>query len=177
LGGIKSYLAIFITSFFVLLNISYLFFGVYGYQTSRGGDLVRIEIYKYSIQILKGGWLLGMGLGSFQDKVATLSTGNLFFQANGLPYALHPHNLFLAIWLNLGLLGILIFLYLLYIIISKLTHSLTLVSVLALSSLIAVLIHGLFDTTYLKNDLSAIFWLIFAMSIILSQNEQKNSTN
>lgn len=173
-SGAKPYLAIFITSFIALLNILYLFFSVHGYQTSRGGDLVRIEIYKYSIQILKGDWLFGIGLGNFQDKVAVLSASNSIFQSNGLSYALHPHNLFLAIWLNLGLLGILVFMYLLYIIISKLASRLTLISVSVLSALTAILIHGLFDTTYFKNDLSAIFWLIFAYSIIIFQKQSDN---
>jgi len=32
---------------------------------------------------------------------------------------------------------------------------------------LAILVHGIVDTTYFKNDLSAIFWIILAMSVII----------
>lgn len=164
-------------SFFAILNIIYLFFSVYGYQATRGGDLVRIEIYKYSLQMLRADWLFGIGLGTFYDKITALSVGNSSFQSNGLSYALHPHNLFMGIWLSIGLLGMLAFFYLLYLIISKLMQKITVTSSLVFAALVAILIHGLFDTTYFKNDLSAIFWLIFAISVIIKRDEQKASNN
>ena len=38
----------------------------------------------------------------------------------------------------------------------------------------AILFHGLFDTTYLKNDLAAIFWLLIAVSLVLKKQNEKD---
>ena len=128
-----------------------------------GSNMVRKEIYSYSVEMLKGNYLFGMGLGSFQDKIDKLSLGNQSFRIYGLPYALHPHNLFLAVWLYLGLAGILTFLSGLFIFFYRGLKSRSPDQVLILGAMTAILVHGLFDTTYFKNDLSAIFWLTVAL--------------
>lgn len=143
---------------------------------NQGGDNIRKEIYKYSLTMIRENPLMGIGLGSFQKKIDQISANNGSFQEFGIRYALHPHNLYMAMWLNLGLVGLIIFIILLGIIIKNLfknKNEIFLRSCL-FAALIAVLVHGLFDTTYFKNDLSAIFWLIFAASFILwNKNEQK----
>ncbi|PIS07344.1 hypothetical protein COT78_04275, partial [Candidatus Berkelbacteria bacterium CG10_big_fil_rev_8_21_14_0_10_43_13] len=42
-----------------------------------------------------------------------------------------------------------------------------LIPVCLMMAMAAILIHGLFDTTYFKNDLSSIFWLIIALAEVL----------
>ena len=175
-NNISNIFSLFLPVALILLNSVYFIFSL-NYQTSRGGDLIRISIYKYSLQLLKTNWLLGIGLDNFQNKINTLSLGDATFQLNGLQYALHPHNLYLAFWLYLGILGILAFLIMLYIIIRNLFKTMTFASISMISALFAVLVHGFFDTTYFKNDLSTIFWLIIAFSIILSYDKQKTPNN
>lgn len=155
--------------FFVLLNISYLFFSILNYKTSRGGDVIRIEIYKYSVQLIKSHPLFGIGLGKFQEQIGNLSSPDLSFQQFGLPYALHPHNLMMAVWLNLGVVGLIAFVWLLFRILRNAFDSDSYFRVPVIAALMTMLIHGLFDTTYFKNDLSVIFWLIFAESLIITK--------
>lgn len=146
---------------------------------NQGGDNIRIEIYKYSITLTRENPITGIGLGSFQEKIDQISSDNGSFQAFGIRYALHPHNLFLAMWLNLGIIGLLVFLALLGITIKNLfkNKSEAFIKSCIFAALIAILVHGLFDTTYFKNDLSSIFWLIFAMSFLLSLANKSSEKN
>lgn len=128
----------------------------------------RLQIYHYSFEVGKTNPVFGIGLGSFQTKIADISKSDIDFQVKILSSALHPHNIYLAMWLNLGILGLVVFL----IIIGRFFHQLwlkinTTAAIYLMAAMVAILIHGLFDTTYFKNDLSAIFWLILAFSEII----------
>ena len=71
----------------------------------------------------------------------------------------HPHNIFFAFWLNAGLLGLIaLFIFIVF------THRRFTYPLIAFWGL---LIHGLFDTPFWKNDLSMIFWLILGAIVIL----------
>jgi len=130
---------------------------------------VRVEIYRYAYQLIKTHPLLGIGPGEFQPAVEKISISNEGFQLYGLSYALHPHDIYLAFWLNLGLAGLVIFLILViyfFIKISRCAGSVFLTSAFC-AAMVAILVHGIIDTTYFKNDLSTIFWIILAMSVII----------
>jgi O-antigen ligase len=134
----------------------------------------RIDIYNYSFQMVKEAPIFGIGLGEFHNRITNLSAGNDYFIQNTLSYALHPHNLLLALWLNLGILGLISFAGLTYFHLLK--QQTTPMLCAPLAALSAILIHGLFDTTYFKNDLSAVFFLILAILFIFKydKNTLKN---
>lgn len=157
----------------IIVATIFLIFAARKIAPNQGGDSIRLEIYHYSIEMVKKNPILGIGLGSFQERIDQISATNAGFQQFGISYALHPHNLFLAIWLNLGLAGLIIFLVLLWQIIHNLFKDKTepFIKSCIFAALIAVLVHGLFDTTYFKNDLSAIFWLIFALSFVVKKSK------
>ena len=134
-----------------------------------GGDSVRQDITRYSWQMVREHPIRGVGLGNFQDTIAATAAGDAGFQTFAWPFAMHPHNLALALWLNLGIAGLLIF----FVIIWQTAKGLAAApeGSFYLAALAAILVHGIFDTTYFKNDLSAVFWLIFALS--LAQNRRQ----
>lgn len=137
---------------------------------------VRVEIYRYTYELVKTHPVLGIGPGEFQNAVESISKSNAGFQLYGLSYALHPHNVYLAFWLNLGLAGLLIFLFLIiyfFIRISR-SHGSTFFASTLCAAMIAILVHGIFDTTYFKNDLAAIFFLLLAASFIIGGRENGN---
>jgi len=159
----------------VLANMLYFYFFLrIKFPVGAGSDKIRQEIYDYSINLLKTDWLFGIGLGNFQDKIRALSMQDFSFINFGLSYALHPHNLMMAIWLNLGIFGLLSFLFVIGIFVKKIISSPpSILRASAGGAMIAILVHGLFDTTYFKNDLSAIFWLLVAFSIIINLKVNK----
>jgi len=152
----------------VAVNVVYFYFFLQiKFPSGAASDKVRQEIYDYAVKLLKSDWLLGIGLGSFQKNVQTLSTTDYSFINFGLPYALHPHNLLLAIWLNLGLAGLIAFLFIIGNFLKQIiVSSPSIIRASVGAAMTAVLVHGLFDTTYFKNDLSAIFWLLMAFAAV-----------
>lgn len=129
----------------------------------------RLQIYKYALDIGKTNPILGIGLGNFQTKITDISKNNIDFQVKTLPSAIHPHNVYLAMWLNLGILGLIIFVIMAVNFFCRLWSGRNYYLALCLmAAMSAILIHGLFDTTYFKNDLSAVFWLILAFAELIT---------
>jgi len=157
--------------FMVILAVG-LFFYKYGFNPAS--DNIRLEIYRYAWQITKSNPVLGIGLGNFQIKIAEVTANALDFKTHALPYAIHPHNIFLAFWLNLGLVGLGIFVLMIgkFLLSLKKISKKNMIQGVLLMTMVAILVHGLFDTPYFKNDLSTTFWLILAFSGIASNFNQ-----
>jgi putative inorganic carbon (HCO3(-)) transporter len=118
----------------------------------------RLVIWQSAWEIIKDHPLIGIGPGMFQKYY-------LDYQSRFAPYpewaVPQPHNLFLAFWLQVGLLGLVGFIWLLVQFFRSLTPKK--LSIILMATIVSILIHGLVDTTYWKNDLSVIFWLIIAL--------------
>lgn len=119
----------------------------------------RLVIWQSAWEILKDHPLIGIGPGMFQKYYLT-------YQAQLSPYpewaVPQPHNLFLAFWLQTGLLGLIGLIWLLITFFIKVFKH-KLVNFFLASTMIYILAHGLIDTTYWKNDLAVIFWLVIAL--------------
>ena len=104
--------------------------------------------------------LIGIGPGTFQDYFP-------LYPKWGVP---QPHNLFLAFLLQAGIIGFIGFIWLILYFFKKnfklLTTQYSLLIVVIMSY---ILIHGLVDTTYWKNDLSLIFWLIIGTMAVIKK--------
>jgi O-antigen ligase len=91
---------------------------------------------------------------------------------------MYPHNIFLNFWTELGIFGALLFIWLIarYLLTAlRLTNELRAkdsrnryLTLGLLSAMIAIVVHGLVDVPYFKNDLSAMFWILFALLGILN---------
>lgn len=114
----------------------------------------RLVIWQSAARITKDHLLVGIGPGMFQKYY-------LDYQVFFPPYpewaVPQPHNIFLAFWLQTGLLGLVGFIWLLVVFFKKNLFA---------AAMVCILVHGLVDTTYWKNDLAMIFWLIIALSCI-----------
>jgi O-antigen ligase len=119
-------------------------------------------IWQSAEKVLENSWVWGIGAGNFQEKY-------LEYQKYFAPYlewaVPHPHNLYLALWLYGGIFGLVGFLALVFFWFSALFRSQKNPSLrfIGLGIMLYVLLHGLVDTTYLKNDLAVLFWLLFAL--------------
>ena len=78
----------------------------------------------------------------------------------------HPQNLYLSFWLYGGMIGFLAFgAMLVFWFREALSKSDGKAIIMALGIMIYIVIHGLFDATYFKNDLAVIFWLVYFSAI------------
>lgn len=144
---------------------------------------IRIQMWKETYMMIKDNFILGGGLNNFKNTIKPYHEYTFF------ELYLYPHNIILNFWSELGFFGFLIFTiivikffknnYNIYnntldlfwndkkndknnkIINYKKNTSIQLS--LAMTTLI---MHGLVDVPYFKNDLSILFWFIIAMSII-----------
>lgn len=166
---------------------------------------IRRQQWKETAQMLQAGRILsGAGLDNYQAAVKPYHQEGIFFNNDNLAnfdavvwasstlrtkywqpveIYLYPHNIFLNYWSELGLLGLLLFVWLIakYLFTAiKLNISLGRNNLpekyLALglaTAMIAIVIHGLVDVPYFKNDLAAMFWLFFALLGILDMNYRR----
>lgn len=168
-GSVKTMKSLFLKTTLIIVSFLALAITILNVEFNPGGDSIRLEIYKYSLILLKDHWLLGIGLGNFQNQIAIVAREVESFRIFALPYALHPHNIYLAIWLYFGLSGIICFIALLVDFFLRLRkrYQANIWTGASVLTILSILIHGLFDTTYLKNDLAVIFWLAFSLGLIL----------
>lgn len=106
-------------------------------------------------------FLLGAGILGFAD------IQNQLRDPLKLEALLYPHNIVLNFWLEIGLLGLIGFGWIIakfyYKGLKQLQASPDWITLGVLAAMITVLIHGLIDVPYFKNDLAVLFWLIVAL--------------
>lgn len=136
--------------------------------SDRSSLASRIMIWKSASKILMDHPILGIGPGNFQNTY-------LDYQKYFPPYlewaVPKPHNLYLAFWLESGIVGFFGFILLIFLCIKKIILILKqkiagqFIPAVLLAVIFSALIHGLVDTPYWKNDLAAVFWVIIALGI------------
>ena len=121
----------------------------------------RLCIWQATKQMLVDRPVFGSGLSGFPKIYPKYAT------CEGYP-SQYPHNIFLNFWTELGLLGLLTFLWIIYkywrILIGQINNF---IAVGLLSVVIYIFVHGLVDVPYFKNDLSSQFWIILALAAYL----------
>ena len=113
---------------------------------------VRLVMWKEAETMLADHPLFGAGLGAYQNVIAP------YHHAEWMEIFQYPHNILLNFWSELGLLGIISFGWIL---IRWYRSNPTIV----LPVLTAILVHGLVDVPYFKNDLAILFWILVALTI------------
>ncbi len=158
-------------------------------QKIRLADLsgqIRQSQWQETWQMLGDGrWLTGAGLANYQATVEPYHHEGIWIKSadkktkpswQPLEIYLYPHNVFLNFWSELGLVGLIIFVWLWL----KATainffnfwhyrgrNKLAWLSWGLLGAWLAALVHGLVDVPYFKNDLAVLFWLSLALTIWL----------
>jgi len=156
----------------------------------RSGQ-IRLAMWDETIQMLSDRPIVGAGLASHSQRIIPYHR-----QVNGENIEIFhlPHNIFLAMWSNLGLLGLIGFILMLIwffksglenskqpssraqaegkTVNRKLKNKLQVtdyrlqITPFLLSSMTAVIVMSLVDTPYMKNDLALFFWLLIALMIV-----------
>ncbi|MBU4370143.1 O-antigen ligase family protein [Patescibacteria group bacterium] len=150
------------------------FFQKVGLQDLSGQ--LRFNIWQGAVDLIKEKPILGAGLDGYerlafdyQKRFYDPHTGELI-SVETHPY---PHNLYLTLWLELGLLGLIVFIWMLIKFFKQgfkqLDKKNVIISTSIMAAMIVIIIHGLADTPYFKNDLSVLFWLIIGLEIVLNR--------
>lgn len=125
----------------------------------------RVALWQESIQMLTDQPIFGAGLNAFPSALEPYHDPTFYeiFQ--------YPHNIFLNIWSELGLLGLVAFFWLAWVALqSQRKQPSSAIHLAIFAALIAMVIHGLVDAPYFKNDLAVMTWLLLAL---MSQTSTK----
>jgi O-antigen ligase len=146
---------------------------------------VRIGQWSETWKLIKDHSVLGVGLSGYPTAFIP------YHQQTHIEIFQYPHNIFLNIWVELGLLGLIAFGLLCYqILLSlrawsddqtrqsqlRLLRSLTLPRndmCLALFPLLTMFLHGLVDVSYFKNDLAVLTWVLIALIYVSQTSHPK----
>ncbi|OGD57202.1 hypothetical protein A2V71_02195 [Candidatus Berkelbacteria bacterium RBG_13_40_8] len=149
------------------------------FQASGGrvtsSNNLRWQIWGASFELGAKHPLLGVGLANFQPAFSDFTQDRGNFPEYITPQALTPHNIFLMFWLTCGILGLAAFIWLLVIFYKSGFKNLTKSWVLILmAAMTTIILQGLVDTPYFKNDLSILFWMILGSVLLLNYENKLN---
>ncbi len=142
--------------------------------TDRSSSLVRSQIWRTSIEMIKDHPLFGVGPNAY-EKVYRATIPKLYFPP--LEWLVsQPHQLYLALWLETGLLGLLTFLMFIVLwfkALWKRVQSGDGITITAVAVMLAVLAHGFVDTPLFKNDLVMIFIFLMVLPWLRADTSTK----
>ncbi len=117
----------------------------------------RMSLAQTGLKMVGDSPVFGKGLLGYSNNFERYNTDP------GLTHHPTPHNLYLALWVDTGLLGLLSFLGLSILALWRGIRPGRTVAQLGVAlAVVAILTHGLVDTPYMKNDLAILFWIIMS---------------
>lgn len=133
--------------------------------TTLFGRAGRLELWSATLQMLRQHVVFGAGLSGFADRIAP------FWNANHSERFVDPHNIVLNFWVETGLLGLVAFAWILgsaFAVTWRGWRSAPSdwrpIELGVLLALVAIVVHGLVDVPYFKNDLSLQFWALLGLA-------------
>lgn len=133
---------------------------------------VRLRLWGGTARLLQAHPITGAGLAGFPDLY------DQYRDAAHVELLLFPHSFLLNFWTELGLAGVLLILVLLFQFFRRVRRSMPQpyeayrVSVFA--AMVGLLVHGLFDVPYFKNDLALLFWTLLAFAVVLESFSRRS---
>lgn len=164
---------------------------------------IRKQQWRETWQMLKTEkWLLGTGLSNYQESVKPYHQEGIFFNFDRdldfrrklvlwdddyktshwqpVEIYMYPHNIMFNFWTELGLLGAALFVWILFKFFRIGFNSLLrgqknkYILIGLMSSMVCIIVHGIVDVPYFKNDLAVMFWVIIALfSLLVLDNKNK----
>ncbi|MBI5467242.1 MAG: O-antigen ligase family protein [Candidatus Kerfeldbacteria bacterium] len=133
----------------------------------RSSSLVRTQIWRTSVEMIRDHPLVGIGPNAYEP-IYRATIPRLYWPPLEWLVA-QPHQLYLALWLETGLLGLIVFLggtmWWFKHLAGPWRRGESLV-ILAVATYLGVLVHGFVDTPLFKNDLAIILVLIVCLPFL-----------
>lgn len=135
----------------------------------------RMNVYHSSFQMFCDNWILGIGTGN-----KTFREIYGLYMLSGYD-ALSCYSVFLEILVESGIFALIAYLIFLYILISSavkafisaknLRYKVILFS--CISSVVAVMVHGIFDTIYFRPQIQLLYWIMVAITVTMVTMDEK----
>ncbi len=125
----------------------------------------RFELWRVSLQMLQQHILFGAGLSGFAQAIAPL------WNPTHIDRFIYPHNIALTFWSETGLFGLAAFAWIMVAGVTVAWRGWRVaeprwrpLELGVLLALVAVVVHGLVDVPYFKNDLALEFWALMGLA-------------
>lgn len=177
---------------------------------------IRQQQWRETFKMLKNGRIIsGVGLANYKKTILPYHQEGIFFNSDNDPdfhyktissaeyrkthwqpteIYLYPHNIFLNFWSELGLAGMLLFIWIIvkcfylgifnflanvevsagkqFSIFKQIQnykeYNYKYLNIGLMCAMVVIVIHGLVDVPYFKNDLATMFWLLIAMMSLIN---------
>ena len=129
-------------------------------------ETVRLSQWAETVDMLKDNPIFGAGLNGYPTAMIP------YHRATHIEIFQYPHTLFLNIWVELGILGLVAFGLVAWRVEQSAISNFQFPISLAFFPLLAMTLHSLFDVPYFKNDLAAMTWIFLA---VVAASYAKNS--
>ncbi|MDQ3099156.1 MAG: O-antigen ligase family protein [bacterium] len=132
--------------------------------------LIRMIVWTGTYNLLSEHWITGAGLDGFKELYATHYLPTQYDE-----HLQYPHNIFLNFWSEIGLVGLLCFIWICFSLLQKADQTRSPVRIIAYGVIFLIFVHGLVDVPYFKNDLSMEFW-VFASLLFFNKRDELNGS-
>jgi len=154
-GKLKKTNILLLSGLFILIVIMFIVRSVaqQGYLQPAFSTIMRLNYWQESLTIIKAHPLVGVGLGNFS-----------------LRNSLYAHNSYLQIWAEMGILGLLSFLWIILAFFKtcfeNFTHSFDKrQAACLLAACVAFVVHNYLDFTFFLPEVSFIWWIILGLAM------------
>jgi hypothetical protein len=131
---------------------------------------VRVIMWKETVTMLKDRPVFGAGLAAYP---ATIKP---YHKATWMEIFQYPHDILLNLWSETGVLGVIAFGWILVAWAQSTEHRAQGLRI-SLPVITAILVHGLVDVPYFKNDLAIVFWLLILITAFNNNEAMKQWSN
>jgi O-antigen ligase len=144
---------------FVFLNVNLRYRVLLPFHGEKSA-VSRVSLWGTGLKAIKENPVFGKGLTGFARNWDRLNTDPNIDRHN------YPHNVFLNFWVETGLLGLISFILLsLFVVIRGYQNRSNTYALGIALFVITLLVQGMFDNPYLKNDLAMLFWMVLALGL------------
>ena len=137
--------------------------------TLNSSAALRTSIYGQALRMLSERPIFGAGIDGFPIRVAPFRPGTQVIE-------LYPHDIWLTTWSEIGLLGVVAFAIIFFGVLWRGARALPQATDIyrpilwgCVCAMILLLVHGLFDSPYWKNDFAVQFWLVAALQVVAAR--------
>ncbi len=131
---------------------------------------VRLLQWRETVAMLRDRPILGAGFSGYPTTVAPYHT------AEGIEIYQYPHNIVLNFWSEMGVFGAVAFGWIIIALLRMAFVRRDATGTMVIAMLVVILVHGIVDVPYFKNDLAMFFWFFAAILVISRENGMMDST-
>lgn len=137
----------------------------------------RLRLWGYSWTFLEASpknFVLGTGVRQFFRKIQ-----KPYYDKYVMERLIYPHNIFLNFWTEIGLVGMLAVIGILvyvFCLANRIRKYNKLMGAGLMSAITVLVVHGLVDVPYFKNDLAFLFWILIVGILLTYESVYKSQT-